>query len=436
MITRVRLAAALAALALLAAAPVGAGRRRRRLPGLVGRPGPRAQFDLAGDVPLRNVPWVGTHNSFNSVAEMGQTVSTYDPNQLLDLTDQLRLDIRSLELDVHWFNSPNAGGNKAPVVCHARGANEGHAGCSNEKLLGPVLGEIARWLRRPQNRDQVLLLYLEDHLENEEGFDTGAAVVENQLGGLLYRPPGGGGCTELPYELTRNEILATGAQAIAVSDCGVGTAWPGDHLLLGRSMRRRGPRGITDFPECGPDYTREEFNSSIIRYFEDRTQLTNAFPDRRDDGLTPPTVAKMTRCGVDLIGMDKLLADDGRLEAAVWSWARKAAGRPQSLRDPARDGEAGLGPLVHPALRPAPAASPAARAMAGSSAVRARPSRAGWPAAARARAIPCRGPASRPSGCAWRCSAPASAPSGSAIAAAPTAGPRSTRASAARRARR
>ena len=325
MITRVRLAAALAALALLAVAPSA---RADAVDDFQGSWTDRAldqQFDLAGDVPLRNAPWVGTHNSFNSVAEVGQAVSTYDPNQLLNLTDQLRLDIRSLELDVHWFNSPHAGGEKAPVVCHARGANQGHAGCSNEKLLGPVLGGIARWLRRPQNRDQVLLLYLEDHLENEEGFDTGAAVVENRLGGLLYRPPGTG-CTELPYELTRNEILATGAQAIAVSDCGVGTAWPGTIFSWDQHQEER-PRGITDFPECGPDFTREEFDSSIIRYFEDRTQLTAAV-GVPDDGLTPPTVAAMTRCGVDLIGMDKLQADDGRLEAAVWSWARKQpAGR-------------------------------------------------------------------------------------------------------------
>jgi hypothetical protein len=320
------LAAALAALALLVPAAPASADAVDDFQGSWTDRALDAQFDLAGDVPLRNVPWVGTHNSFNSLAEMGQTVSTYDPNQLLDLTDQLRLDVRSLELDVHWFAGPESGGAKGPVVCHARGANEGHAGCSNEKLLGPVLGEIAAWLRRPQNRDQVLLLYLEDHLENKEGFDAGAAVVEDRLGGLLYRPPGGGGCTELPYELTRNEILATGAQAIAVSDCGVGTAWPGTIFSWDQHEEER-PRGITDFPECGPDFTRAQFDSSIIRYFEDRTALTEAV-GVPDGGLTPPTVAAMTRCGVDLLGMDKLLADDGRLEAAVWSWARKQpAGR-------------------------------------------------------------------------------------------------------------
>ena len=29
------------------------------------------QYELGSSLPLRNAPWVGTHNSFNSVAEMG-----------------------------------------------------------------------------------------------------------------------------------------------------------------------------------------------------------------------------------------------------------------------------------------------------------------------------------------------------------------------------
>src|SRR5688500_5655601 len=83
------------------------------------------QYDLAADVPLRNAPWVGTHNSFNSVAEMGPTLSTLDANQQIPLASQLDQGVRSLELDLHWFPSLRAGG-FAPVICHAL---EGGAGC-------------------------------------------------------------------------------------------------------------------------------------------------------------------------------------------------------------------------------------------------------------------------------------------------------------------
>ena len=43
------------------------------------------QYELASDMPLRNTPWVGTHNSFNSVAEMGPALSPLDSNQKLPI---------------------------------------------------------------------------------------------------------------------------------------------------------------------------------------------------------------------------------------------------------------------------------------------------------------------------------------------------------------
>ena len=154
--------------------------------------------------------------------------------------------------------------------------------------------------------------------------------------------------------MTRNEILATGAQAIAVSDCGLGSAWPAAVFRWEEHEENR-PRGYLGFPSCGPDYTRAAYDSKLIRYYEDRTRLTAAV-GVPDDGLTPPTVASMTRCGVDLLGMDFLRPADGRLEAAVWSWARKQTGGPQPVRRPTRNREAGRCALVHAAERDRPAA--------------------------------------------------------------------------------
>jgi hypothetical protein len=278
------------------------------------------QYQLAGDVGLRNAPWVGTHNSFNSIAEMGPTLSDTDANQMLSLTDQLDLGVRSLEVDTHWFPSLSAGGANAPVVCHA-GAVSDHDGCSIEKPLGPVLGEIGAWLRRPASSHQVLLLYIEDHLDNTTGYDTAAATIDKRLGGLVYRPPAGGGCTDLPLDLTRDQVLASGAQVIIVgnSACGQGDAWPG--LVFNWHQHvEAGPNGYQDFPDCGPDYDRATYDSTLVRYYEDSTWLTDA-SGGHDDGLTPETTARMMRCGVDLTGFDQLLPNDGRLAAAVWSWA-------------------------------------------------------------------------------------------------------------------
>jgi hypothetical protein len=154
------------------------------------------QYDLGSSVPLVNAPWLGTHNSFNSADQL-PTVSWVDANQQLSLTDQLRIDIRSLELDVHWFPSVWAGGAYAPVLCHARGADEEHAGCTTERLFDAGLREVRAWL--DSHRDQVLLIYVEDHLAAGEatgpitgageGSTAAATMLDDVLGNRLYRPP-------------------------------------------------------------------------------------------------------------------------------------------------------------------------------------------------------------------------------------------------------
>ena len=279
------------------------------------------QYELGSSLPLRNAPWVGTHNSFNSKAEMGETLSNQDSNQQIDLVAQLDQGVRSLELDVHWF--PSLRGGIGPVVCHDA---ELHVGCSAEKPLARVLREIADWLA--QHPDQVLLLYLEDHLDNEAGYDAAAADVESVLGPRLFRPKAGAGepgCVPLPLDATRAQMREAGAQVIVVSGCGMGTMWPSVAFDWSKTHEEERPRGYRDLPDCGPDFTREDYDGKLIRYFEDSTQVTQgasvvgqATPD---DGITPPTAAAMTRCGVDLFGLDQVVVDDPRFAALVWSWA-------------------------------------------------------------------------------------------------------------------
>jgi hypothetical protein len=284
------------------------------------------QYELGSALPLRDAPWVGTHNSFNSTAEMGPALSAQDSNQRITLVDQLDAGVRSLELDLHWFPSA-VGGGFAPVVCHATGE---HLGCTIEKPLAVVLDEVAGWLRG--HRDQVVLLYMEDHLDSAAGYDAAAAVVRDKLGKLLYRPAGGGAtCVPLPLDATRAAIGQTGAQAIIVSDCGVGGGWP-SVAFDWSSHAEAGPHGFQDFPRCGPDFTRADYDTKLIRYFEDSTRLSEGASyvgqSTPDDGITVDTAAAMARCGVDLLGMDQVDRDDPRFGALVWSWAPAEPRRP------------------------------------------------------------------------------------------------------------
>lgn len=299
------------------------------------------QYELAHDLPFANAPWLGTHNSFNSTSEF-PTISHSDSNQQLSLNDQLRIDMRSLEIDAHWFPSARTGA-QAPVVCHATGE---HAGCTTERLLVDVLHEVAGWLNA--NPSQILLLYIEDNLDGQEGQDAAAAAIETALRApdgrsLVYRPkPPANGCAGLPLEATRSDVLEAGAQVVIVSSCGAGEAWrsavhdwdssvaPG-HAPTHVESR---PHGYRDAPACDqdpdgdgvPEFDAATYETRIVRYFEDSTFVTaagsNAGAAETDDGITPETAGRMVRCGVDLIGFDQILPQDGRLEAAVWSWAQ------------------------------------------------------------------------------------------------------------------
>lgn len=274
------------------------------------------QYELGSDLPFGDAPLLGTHNSFNSPAEMGPALSAQDSNQRLDLVDQLRIGIRSLELDLHRFPSV-AGGGFAPVVCHAL---EGGVGCSVEKPLDPVLAEIEGWLRDPANSDQVILLYLEDDLQDEVTHDRAAATIERRIGDLVFKPPAGAECTQIDYGLTREQVREAGKQVILVGNCGVGSGWRS--LVHGWDAHVEArPFSFEDFPSCGPDFTRDQYESTLIRYFQDTTGVTATAGDP-DDGIPPATAAAMARCGVDLIGFDQLTPADGRLDASVWSWTR------------------------------------------------------------------------------------------------------------------
>ncbi len=278
------------------------------------------QRTLGDRLPLQAGLWIGTHNSANSTSE-SPTLSQNDSNQQLSLTDQLRLDVRSLELDAHWFPSLRSPG-RQPVLCHAQGAPT-HVGCSTERLLSAGLTEVRRWL--DAHPAEVVLLYLEDHLEGVEGHDRAAADVRAAFGDTLFAPTGGE-CTQLPLSLTRDEVRAAGKQVVIMTGgCrrGVGTAWHG--VAFAETQRREDrPVAYGGYPRCGgADLSRED--GVFRRYFEDSTFVNSAATLGRaatpDDGITPETAAAMTRCGVDLLGLDQLVPGDGRLEALVWSFA-------------------------------------------------------------------------------------------------------------------
>jgi len=293
------------------------------------------QSQLDAGRPLREALIPGTHNSFNSQA-YPPTLSGLDHNQMYSLTDQLRMDMRGLELDVHWFPSvyadPQDGG-FAPILCHGDVVPIGpvpfHLGCTVERHLREGLAELRTWL--DEHPGEFLLLYLENNLDGDlHAHEAAARAIAAELGDLVSRPATA--CAAMPAAKSRREILAEDpqgrARVLIVGNCGPGSwgSWVHERDQSEIWYESSSPAGddYPDYPQCAaPGGEREQhaYGSRFIRYFEDSTWLT-VMVDGAPTQITLVDTSHMVRCGVNLTGFDQLAPEDPRLEALVWSWAK------------------------------------------------------------------------------------------------------------------
>lgn len=291
------------------------------------------QYGLGDPVPLHDVQWIGTHNSFNGLA-YPFTLSHADSNQQLSLTQQLDIDVRSLELDLHYVPSIlGLLGPKVVTLCHGQGPEIGNLGCTIEPSFASVLPEIATWLNAAANNDEVILLYLEDALKDPAAYTS----VINTLSQVLKRPNGTSliykpnpaqkavnGCVPLPLGTSRDDVRAAGARVVLVGSCAPGWSgsvfdWNGAHVEGGSAAAYQG------FPTCDATYGPSVYASQLVRYFEDSTLVSTLLDPQRPpvdpEALSPDKVEAMTSCGVNLFGFDQLLPEDGRIQSTLWSWA-------------------------------------------------------------------------------------------------------------------
>ena len=270
------------------------------------------QRRLDDGAPLLDALVPHTHNSFNAPA-YAPTVSNLDPNQLYTVTDQLRMDMRGIELDLHWHLG-------RVVVCHGQpvavGPTAVHAGCSVDRPLAEALREIRVWL--DANPTEVLLLYLENNLDGAPAaHDAAATALASELGSRVLPTPAGQPCAPMPLAMSRDSIRATGARVLIVGNCGPG-GW-------GTFVHERGPQWDESGLGHGEDYSCEadraavDYSTHWIRRYEDSTWLSAMVGGGGDNTVTE--TAAMVRCGVNMPGFDQLHPEDPRLAALVWSWA-------------------------------------------------------------------------------------------------------------------
>lgn len=284
----------------------------------------RLQRELSAAAPLRHTLYLATHNSFNATeANTPPTLSGSDANQRYSLVDQLRMDVRGLEIDVHWVPAPADGGFRA-TVCHG---NAFHFGCTTEKSLREELTELRGWL--DANPGEVIIIDLESNLNEPldeplgaDRYALAAADIWATIGDLLVLPeidsPRACGQGQ-PLELSIQQIRQAGKQVIIYGACDYVHA--GQSLMFDRTDTHLQRGSGSYIGISAPDnciYTLDEIDAHWVRFYEDGTllgALTGAQRQARAD-----EVREMARCNINMPSVDHLQPFDGRLQAFLWSW--------------------------------------------------------------------------------------------------------------------
>lgn len=258
--------------------------------------------------PLGQASFLHSHNAYNS-KHYQNAGSYWDPNHELSLGEQLDLGMRGIELDVH-YTLGNAF-KKELLLCHGQG---NHLGCSPfDRRFKDGIAEISSWLRQERNRGEVVILYIEDHMDGQ--YDRALAELNAQLGDLIYQP---GSCQSLPMQLTRADVLNAHKQVLIMGGNCSHAGWAATVYNYGYPTDND---TFQAYPACRTaKYDTAYIQNNIVRIYEDRTSLSASF------GSPPPAIdarrmADLTQCGIGMIGLDMLKPYDSRLAAHIWSWA-------------------------------------------------------------------------------------------------------------------
>ncbi|MCO7223349.1 phosphatidylinositol-specific phospholipase C domain-containing protein [Pleionea sp. CnH1-48] len=249
-------------------------------------------LDVYSPMADNNIP--GTHNTYNSEVYRACNFSVgcryLDPQQKYSIKDQLRMGARFIEIDVHWtrkmesiFSYP-----KRLLMCHGF--------CSlNDKYLTEGLNEIRDWLNSSESDNQVLILYIEDHMDGRH--NDAYNQINARFGNKIYKS---NGCRAIPSDLTKADVLAAGKKVVL---------W-GDGGCSGNSNWKN-----TAFTSLG----------DIGRIWEDRTTtgtIANVVTGGKTGHISSGDVTRFFREGANIVNLDDMVMNDGRLEAGIWSWDR------------------------------------------------------------------------------------------------------------------
>ena len=273
------------------------------------------QSSLDHDAPFSSVTWVGTHNSYANSDD--DNIINEVKNQSMAIKKQLRAGVRELVFDVHYRSD-------AVRLCHD---NTSLGACidgiTGNRKIQRALEDVVEWLNEG-NRDQVVIIKLELAKSARQNINKVHKKLDNIIN-EYYMPSsmsthgqlGGSGCTQLPAELTKSKVLASGKNVV---------------LLTSHSCRSNGTFNDMVF-----------YSGTAMEDFKNANDVANAPVNtitRVKDGATkgtsgsvklqPSTVGSYLDAGLNIFEMYGFDADgsdwekDGELPLApehlVWSW--------------------------------------------------------------------------------------------------------------------
>ena len=255
------------------------------------------QRNLDVNSPMINNNILGSHNTYNS--EVYRNAFRYiDPQQKHSIYDQLRIGARFIELDAHWtahtHGAPWNWGTDL-LLCHSgigKSMGDLHVGCSlTDRFVKDGVQEVGNWLN--EHPEEVVILYFEDHTDGHH--QELLNILNDKLAGKIYES---NGCKSIPDSLTKAQVRGAGKQVVLWKDGGCSS---------NSAMSQLAFTGL----------------GNVNRIWEDRTgvgAIGAFFTGGTVDKIESSDVTQAFKNGGNIVNLDMLTYNDGRLAAGIWSW--------------------------------------------------------------------------------------------------------------------
>lgn len=258
-------------------------------------------------------------------------------NQRHSIYDQLRMGIRQMEVDVYYFR--RLGGFK---ICHwpipppdfvviVNNAAErqgmapldwdpGNLGCDDKKpFLVEKFQEIRRWLDEPDNRNEIMDLYIDNKNVNANLIPDFVNLTLAIFGDILFTPEQKQ--TEYPDRWpTIAELVAKNRRVFLENRR---DSWLGDGLAARYIFTpsiwsvQFGPNNFQKYPLCTVD--NQDFRGrEMTRSLDGSLTLGPAFLWEGRTDYPVNTIYEMSQCSINMQAMDQVTPIT--MQYFVWSW--------------------------------------------------------------------------------------------------------------------